>query len=287
MDALSRASRANDCRHGGADDGCGTRNGGSGSGTHEGLAAASVSVYAGLRELVRELSVQFTPGEVLAILGRNGSGKTLTLHTLAGLRESTAGAVLLDGAPIRELKRRAVALRLGLLPQDLEDGFVTTAIEQVLIGRHPHLALWQWESAEDERLARQALAAVDMGDLAARRTDTLSGGEQRRVAVAALLAQQPMIFLLDEPTNHLDPHHQLAVLALFRELANSGRTVITTLHDPTLAARFADRVLLLFGDGRWVLGPVATTLTAAALSELYLAPMIELDADGRRIFVSA
>jgi iron complex transport system ATP-binding protein len=259
----------------------------SANGERAGLAAVSVSVHAGQRELVRELSVQFTPGEVLAILGRNGSGKTLTLHTLAGLREGAAGQVLLDGAAIGSVKRRAVALRLGLLPQDLEDGFVTTAIEQVLIGRHPHLALWRWESADDERLAHEALAAVDMRDFAARRTDTLSGGEQRRVAVAALLAQQPAIFLLDEPTNHLDPHHQLTVLGLFRQLANTGRTVITTLHDPTLAARFADRVLLLFGDGRWALGPVATTLTAAALSELYLAPMIELGRDGRRVFVSA
>jgi len=128
---------------------------------------------------------------------------------------------------------------------------------------------------------------VELGDFATRRTDTLSGGEQRRVAVAALLAQQPQLFLLDEPTNHLDPHHQLAVLGLFRSLASAGRTVITTLHDPTLAARFADRVLLLPGDGRWSLGPVATTLTAAALSELYVAPMIELRDGARRVFVSA
>jgi len=255
--------------------------------THPGLAALNLGVRAGARELVRDLSVQFTPGEVVAILGRNGSGKTLTLHTLAGLRTAAAGEVLLDGAPLRQFKRRSVALRLGLLPQDLEDAFVTTAMETVLIGRHPHLALWQWETVEDERLAREALAAVDMGDFAVRRTDTLSGGEQRRVAVAALLAQQPGIFLLDEPTNHLDPHHQLAVLGLFRELANQGRTVVTTLHDPTLAARFADRALLLFGDGRWSLGPVSSALTAVSLSELYLAPMMELGKDGRRVFVSA
>jgi len=254
---------------------------------HPGLAAVNLGVRAGARELVRDLSVQFTPGEVVAILGRNGSGKTLTLHTLAGLRTAAAGEVLLDGAPLRQFKRRSVALRLGLLPQDLEDAFVTTAMETVLIGRHPHLALWQWETAEDERLAREALAAVDMGDFAVRRTDTLSGGEQRRVAVAALLAQQPGIFLLDEPTNHLDPHHQLAVLGLFRELAHQGRTVVTTLHDPTLAARFADRALLLFGDGRWSLGPVSSALTAVSLSELYLAPMMELGKDGRRVFVSA
>jgi len=251
------------------------------------LRAAAVTVRAGARELVRELSLELAAGEVVAILGRNGSGKTLTLHTLAGLREPAAGAVSLDGVALPQLRRRALALRLGLLPQDLEDAFVSTAIETVLIGRHPHLAAWQWESAQDERIAREALRAVDMERFALRRTDTLSGGEQRRVAVAALLAQQPSIFLLDEPTNHLDPHHQLAVLGLFRELANSGHTVITTLHDPTLAARFADRVLLLHGDGRWMLGPVGTTLTAASLSELYLAPMIELGADGRRVFVSA
>jgi iron complex transport system ATP-binding protein len=252
-----------------------------------GLSAAAVSVQAGAATLVCELSVRFAQGEVVAILGRNGSGKTLTLHTLAGLRAPAAGAVSLDDVEMAQLRRRAVALRLGLLPQDLEDAFVSTAIETVLIGRHPHLSLWQWESAEDERLAREALRAVDMEEFATRRTDTLSGGEQRRVAVAALLAQQPAIFLLDEPTNHLDPHHQLAILGLFRALADSGRTVITTLHDPTLAARFADRVLLLHGDGRWVLGPVGTTLTAASLSELYVAPMIELGQDSRRVFVSA
>ncbi|MGP8033809.1 MAG: ABC transporter ATP-binding protein [Steroidobacteraceae bacterium] len=258
-----------------------------GGGAAARLAARALTVHAGARELVRELAVEFQPGEVLAILGRNGSGKTLTLHTLAGLRAPAAGEVTLDGVALAQLARRAVALRLGLLPQDLEDAFVTTAMETVLIGRHPHLALWQWESAEDERLARAALASVDMGECAARRTDTLSGGEQRRVAVAALLAQQPGIFLLDEPTNHLDPHHQLVVLGLFRELAHSGRTVITTLHDPTLAARFADRVLLLYGDGRWRLGSVAEALTAATLSELYFVPMIQLDKDGRRVFVSA
>jgi iron complex transport system ATP-binding protein len=256
-------------------------------GPHQGLAAVSLRVRAGVRELVSDLSVQFAPGEVVAILGRNGSGKTLTLHTLAGLRTAEGGEVLLDGTPLLRFKRRSVALRLGLLPQDLEEAFVTTAMETVLIGRHPHLALWQWETAEDERLAREALAAVDMRDFAARRTDTLSGGEQRRVAVAALLAQQPGIFLLDEPTNHLDPHHQLAVLGLFRALADQGRTVLTTLHDPTLAARFADRALLLFGDGRWTLGPVSSSLTAATLSELYVTPMLELHHDRRRVFVSA
>jgi iron complex transport system ATP-binding protein len=251
-----------------------------------GLAARQVSVRVGTRPLVNELSVEFATGEVVAILGCNGSGKTLTLHTLAGLRSPHAGSVHLDGIPFTQLARRAVALRLGLLAQDIEDAFVTTALEEVLIGRHPHLSSWQWETREDERIAREALAAVELSDFAERRTDTLSGGEQRRVAIAALLAQKPGIFLLDEPTNHLDPHHQLRVLSLFRDLTRGGSTVITTLHDPTLAARFADRVLLLFGDGRWSAGPVREVLTAANLSALYNSPMIEIEKDGRRVFVS-
>jgi iron complex transport system ATP-binding protein len=233
------------------------------------------------------LSVQFAAGELVAILGCNGSGKTLTLHTLAGLRAPYAGEVHLDGVPFERLGRRAVALRVGLLAQDLEDAFVTTALEMVLIGRHPHLSLWEWETTEDERIAREALQTVDLGDFAERRTDTLSGGEQRRVAVAALLAQRPRIFLLDEPTNHLDPHHQMRVLGLFRSLADQGSTVITTLHDPTLAARFANRVVLLFGDGRWRAGPVREVLTAESLSVLYDSPMVEIEKDGRRVFVSA
>jgi iron complex transport system ATP-binding protein len=251
-----------------------------------GLTAQQLSVHVGTRALVSGLSVEFSPGEVIAILGCNGSGKTLTLHTLAGLRPPRDGAVHLDGVPFDKLSRRAVALRLGLLAQDLEDAFVTTALEMVLIGRHPHLGLWQWETADDVRISRESLAAVGLIELADRRTDTLSGGEQRRVAVAALLAQQPGIFLLDEPTNHLDPHHQIGVLGLFRELARSGSIVITTLHDPTLAARFADRVLLLFGDGRWSVGPVREALTAEKLSALYDSPMIEIEKDGRRVFVS-
>lgn len=251
------------------------------------LAAKSVAIWGGPQELVSELSIEFAPGEVVAILGRNGSGKTLTLHTLAGLKPPQRGEVSLDGVPLTHLSRRAIARRLGLLMQDLEESFTTSVLEAVLIGRHPHLALWQWESAADEQLARRALANVHLEQFAERNIDTLSGGEQRRVAVATLLAQEPGIFLLDEPTNHLDPQHQLHVLSLFRSLADSGSTVIATLHDPTLAARFADRAVLLFGDGRWRVGVAREVLTSAALSELYLTPMVEIAAQDRRVFVSA
>lgn len=242
---------------------------------------------AGTRQLVEELTATFAPREFTAILGRNGSGKTLTLHTLAGLRPAAHGGVTLDGEPLAAVPRRRIARRIGVLLQDPEESFTTTALESVLVGRHPHLAPWQWEGREDERIARAALLQVDLTDFADRRTDTLSGGEARRVAIAGLLAQEPDVYLVDEPTNHLDPHHQLAVLALLRNLASRGASIIASLHDPTLAARFADRVLLLFGDGAWRLGPAAEILTAGSLSELYSTPIVELAASGRRVFASA
>jgi iron complex transport system ATP-binding protein len=236
---------------------------------------------------VKELTATFAPREFVAILGRNGSGKTLTLHTLAGLRAAAAGTVTLDGEPLAAVPRRRIARRIGVLLQDLEESFTTTALESVLVGRHPHLAAWQWEGREDERIARAALLQMELTDFAERRTDTLSGGEQRRVAIAGLLAQEPDVYLVDEPTNHLDPHHQLAVLGLLRDLASRGASIIASLHDPTLAARFADRVLLLFGDGTWRLGPAAEILTCGSLSELYSTPIVELAADGRRVFANA
>jgi iron complex transport system ATP-binding protein len=131
------------------------------------------------------------------------------------------------------------------------------------------------------------LRQLGVAEHAAREFATLSGGEQRRAAAAATLAQAAPVVLLDEPTNHLDPHHQLAVLDRFAAHARAGGAVIASLHDPTLAARHADRVLLLHGDGRWQEGPVARLLNAAALSQLYLTAMIELERDGRRIFAAA
>ncbi len=251
------------------------------------LAVRGLDIRAGERLLVQGLDLDVRAGESIALLGRNGSGKSLTLHTLAGLRAPDGGSLILDGKPIDAFARRRVAQRIGLLLQDLESGHSETALEAVLVGRHPHLEPWQWERDEDRRLARSMLGRVGLEQLGARTMATLSGGEQRRVAMATLLAQQPGLFLLDEPTNHLDPHHQLAVLDLFREQTHGGRAVIATLHDPTLAARYADRVVLLYGDGRWLAGDAREVLTAENLSALYLAPVIAAEVEGRRVFVMA
>ena len=251
------------------------------------LACDGLGVSVAGRPLVRDFSARFEPGQFIAVLGRNGVGKTLTLHTLAGLRPPAHGRVSLDGRELAAWPRRELARRLSLLPQSTEDPFPTTALETVLIGRHPHLGFWQWEGPEDHARADAALAAVDLGGLGGRELDSLSGGERRRLAVATLLAQDPAVCLLDEPTNHLDPGHQLAVLELFRARAHAGGVVLASLHDATLAARFADRALLLHGDGSWLLGDCAQVLRPGSLSGLYGSPVAELDYRGRRVFVGA
>jgi iron complex transport system ATP-binding protein len=159
--------------------------------------------------------------------------------------------------------------------------------EAALLGRHPHIGWLRGESAADLQIVERALARMDVGDCAERALATLSGGEQRRAAMAGLLAQEPQVYLLDEPTNHLDPHHQVDVLLAFRERCSSGAAVIATLHDPALAERCADRVLLMYGDGRWRLGPTTELLNAAELSVLYATPMNELRGGGRRAFIPA
>ena len=147
--------------------------------------------------------------------------------------------------------------------------FPATVLESVLVGRHPHLSRWQWESADDVRIAREALAAADMTGTEARDVRTLSGGERRRVALAALLAQQPRLFLLDEPSSHLDLSHQLALLEqLVAAVRLDNKAVIMVVHDVNLAVRYCDHALLL-ADGEASAGRAEELLTAKRLSAVY------------------
>ncbi len=231
--------------------------------------------------------MHLTSGDFLAVLGQNGAGKSLTLHTLAGLRAADQGEVLLLGAPLAATKRQDVAKNLALLPQYTEDVFPATVLETVLIGRHPHIGRLQWESKQDRLIAQQALQQMDLADIPDRDVATLSGGERRRLAIAQTLTQTPTVYLLDEPTNHLDPQHQLDVLRVFKRQAKSGATIIASLHDVNLAARYADKCLLLFGDGRWELGSTDSVLSEERLTELYATPMEAISWRDTLLFVAA
>ena len=142
------------------------------------------------------------------------------------------------------------------------------------------------EAPDVSDLAKATTLPDFVNDLATRDVLSLSGGERRRLGIAQILTQAPAIFLLDEPTNHLDPQHQLDALRVFRQCADDGAVVLATLHDVNLAARFADRCLLLFGDGRWELGATEDILDEVRLMELYETPMESVQWRNRRLFVA-
>ena len=185
------------------------------------------------------------------------------------------------------MTRADIARQLALLPQLVDDIFPSTVLDTALIGRHPHIPRLGWESSDDRETAIRALGTMHIDDLAMRDVLTLSGGERRRVAVAQILAQCPDVYLLDEPTNHLDVQHQLDVLRVFRQLADDGATVVASLHDVNLAARYADRCLLLYGDGRWETGDTDDILDEESLEALYGTPIETVSWRSGRLFVAA
>jgi iron complex transport system ATP-binding protein len=248
------------------------------------LSVRGLTVRIATLTVCRNLAFSVAPGQCWAILGRNGAGKTTLLHTLAGLRPAAAGTIDLAGRPLAHWSPRDVARRRAVLPQDDSDAFAATVLETALVGRHPHLSRWQWESAADLAIARDALAAMDIGGAEARDVRTLSGGERRRVALAALLTQQPDLMFLDEPSSHLDLAHQLALLDRLAGLARSGRkAVLMVLHDVNLAVRCCDHALLLDG-GVAQAGPATELLTAARLSQLYGVPLRAVETERGPVF---
>lgn len=250
------------------------------------LAVRALDVAIGGKQVCRGLDFALARGDCLAVLGGNGVGKTTLLHTLAGLRAPDAGEIRLAGQPLHKLSRRDIARTAGLLMQHEDDAFPATVRETVLVGRHPHIAFWRWESRRDLAIADAALAECALEGLENRPVATLSGGERRRLAIATVLAQEPALYLLDEPANELDLHYQVGLLRHFQKLARTRkRAVMMTVHDVNLAARFADWLLLLFGDGETLHGSAADVLTPENLSRLYHLPVQTIDWNGRRIFL--
>ncbi|MBI2308111.1 MAG: ABC transporter ATP-binding protein [Rhodocyclales bacterium] len=245
-----------------------------------------LAVSVGGHTVCRDLAFALAAGERLAILGRNGAGKSTLLSVLAGLRDADAGEVRLGGETYAALGPRAAAKRRGWLPQRHSDAFASTVLETALTGRHPHLGRWDWESKQDTEIARGALKAVGLAEMAERDVQTLSGGERQRLAIATLLTQAAPLYLLDEPLAHLDLNHQIAVLDLFAGAARDCQAgIVIVLHEPALAWRYCDRALLIHGDGRTELGPVREMLTAERLSALYQHPLCAIEADGMIGFI--
>jgi iron complex transport system ATP-binding protein len=250
------------------------------------LEAAGLRLAVPGRVLVEHLDCTMRAGEFLALLGGNGTGKSLLLRTLAGLRAPTAGRVLLNGTDMQSLERREVARQLGFLPQDPEAPPQGNVRETALLGRFAHLGFWDNPGDDDDARVMRALDEVGLSALATRELGSLSGGEQRRAAIARLRVQAPSVYLLDEPTNHLDPAQQISVLQGMRDLTRAGAAVIVSLHEPNLALRFADRVALLSGQGGTQVIDTAA-LETEHLGRLYGLRYIESRLAGHRLMAPA
>ena len=249
------------------------------------LSVRDLAIDVGGRSLCAAVDFDVRPGEIWAIVGPNGSGKTTLVVTLAGLRAPAAGTIAFDGRSLAVLSPRERARVRGYLPQDTFDFFAASVLDTVLVGRHPHVARWQWESGADIDAARAALGAFGLEALASRDVRTLSGGERRRVALAALLAQDPALWLLDEPASHLDLGQQIAALDVLAALARDrGKAIVMVVHELHLAARYADHAIAL-GAGRASVGVADQVLTDDALSSLFAHRLVSVGSGRSRAFM--
>ena len=215
------------------------------------------------------VSLDVQAGACTAVLGPNGSGKSTLLRVLLGTLTPDAGSVAFDERPVAEWTREQIARQVGVVPQGEEAAFPMTVRELVAMGRYPHLGPWRHEGEADRRAVEQAMRRCDVLAFASRTIGTLSGGERQRARVARALAQEPAALALDEPTAALDVSHEMAIFELLRDLGHAGTTVLLVTHNLNLAARYADRLVLLDRGHVAAQGAPAEVLTREAVERVY------------------
>jgi iron complex transport system ATP-binding protein len=232
------------------------------------------------RAAVSAVSLAVRPGEFHAVLGPNGSGKTTLLRLALGLVVPAQGRAQVLDRDAAAWPRRDLARVVAVVPQREEGTFPQRVRDAVALGRYPHLSPWGGERAADRAAIDQALAACDASALAHRWVGTLSGGEAQRVRLARALAQQPRLLVLDEPTSSLDLRHEMELFERARALVDRGLAVIVITHHVNLAARFADRVLLLAAGDTVAAGTPGDVLTADTIRRVFEWPVVIEQFDG-------
>ena len=225
------------------------------------------------RPALEQVSVAVGGGELVAVVGPNGSGKTSLIRALLGLVPLDAGQALVKGRVVGTWRRQELARVVGVVAQREETVFPLTVSETVLLGRYAHLGPLAPPQARDRGAVGRAMTRCDVSDLAERRIDTLSGGEWQRVRIARALAQEPEALALDEPTASLDVRHEMEIFELIRQLASGGLGALVVTHHLNLAARYADRVLLLHLGQVVAEGPPAAVLRQDHLSRVFCWPV--------------
>jgi cobalamin transport system ATP-binding protein len=247
------------------------------------IALRNVSVRFGSVDAVSDVSLTVETGEWTALIGPNGAGKTSVLRAMCRL-VGFGGEIELDGRSIRQMSRRDVARVIAFVPQTPVTPLELTVAEYVLLGRTPYLAYLGDEGPDDRLAAQRALDRLQLRPFADRALGSLSGGELQRVVLARALAQEAPILLLDEPTTALDLGRQQQVLEIVDSLRGDGLTVISTLHDLTLAGQYADRLVLLDSGSVVAEGSPEDVLSVGNLESYYDASVRVLHEEGR-IFV--
>ncbi len=228
-----------------------------------------VSAHLGTRAVLQNVSLDINAGDVVAVIGPNGAGKSSLLKTLAGLLAPTRGALTLNGAAHSNIAASDRALEIAFLPQHRAIHWPMPVRAIVGLGRLPHQATGRTTEARDARAIDAAMAAMDVTQFADRAVLALSGGEQARVLMARALAQEPKLLLADEPTSVLDLSHQFALGAVLRARAAAGTACLVALHDLSLAARVADRIVMMAAGQIVADGVPADVLTPARILSVY------------------
>jgi len=227
----------------------------------------------GARPALRGVTMDVPDGGLHAVLGPNGSGKSTLMRALLGVAPAASGSALVRGRSVHDWDRRALAREVGAVPQNETFAFPLAVRELVAMGRYPHLGALRAEGAADEAAIDLAMAQCEVTDLADRSVHTLSGGELQRVRIARALAQSPRALILDEPTASLDIRHEMAIVGIMRDLARNGTTILFITHHLNLAARYADRMVLLDGGRVAAEGSPADVLVADTLEQVYRWPV--------------
>jgi ABC-type cobalamin/Fe3+-siderophores transport system ATPase subunit len=228
-------------------------------------------------------SFQARPGEIVAILGPNASGKSTLMQLIAGVLSPLSGRILLNGFAIHSLSPRTRAQRIAMVQQESRLLFPARVWEFVMQGRHAHGRSLRFESHTDMQIVQDALMHVGVADLTDRLMDQISGGEKQRVILARALAQQPLLLLLDEPTLHLDIAAQVNLLDALRRLSARYRyTVVVVTHELNLAAEYADQILLMQSGRCLRVGPPAAIYQRELLEQVFQIPLrVEMRGHGR------
>lgn len=219
------------------------------------------------------VSCRVSPSELVAIVGPNGSGKTTLLRALLGLVPLAQGVALVDGRPVDHWSRRQLAQTIGVVGQQEEAVFPLSVAETVMLGRYAYLGALGAPGPRDRAAVQRALERCDIVALAGRPIDSLSGGEWKRVRVARALAQEPRALVLDEPTASLDVRHEMELFELVSQLVEDGLAGLVITHHLNLAARFAQRIVLLQLGTVIAEGPPAEVLNRETLSRVFEWPL--------------